>query len=230
VPSGATGVRVTVDESHPTFFIHAVPGAPNTVTTAADATAHVKMLGSPSDGPFLPCGSDTVIAGSSNKDPDTMDIAIKDADGDWIANPAAVGVTFNIHGPKIEKCGAKAARYMGLADTEANVTRTAPGWFVYKEGNSAGHISADVEGPDGCQAGELVDECVVFLPIAINDPAEDTAHVKQIYVVFYAPFYVTSPKHNEHDAMLLDDYIVYGRGQFGDWGWSRVTKDRSPSV
>ena len=215
VPSGATGVKVAVEEEHPTFFIRVIPGAPDTVTTTADASANIKVLLSPTDGPFLPCGIDTKLTTGG-----TMDIAIQSG-GSWIVNPDAVGQTFNIHGPKIEKCDAKASRYKGLAEVGENVDRTAPGWFVYKEGDAAGTISADVEGADGCQAGEEVEDCVVFLPVAVNVPAEDAEHVKQLYVVFFAPFYVSSPKSNEHDATLLDDYIVFGRNQFVDWGWEQ---------
>ena len=212
VPPGATGVKVSVQETHPTFFIRVVPGGPASVMTAAQARANVKTIGAPTDGPFLPCGVRTVLASGGR-----LDMTIK-VGGDWVINPLAVGQTFEIHGPQIEKCDAKASRYKGLADTATNATAEAPGWFTYKEGTSAGLISADVDGTDGCRAGQEVVNCVVFLPIAVNDPAE-SGNNRELWVVAFAPFYVTAPKSNEHQGMLLANYMVYGRGQSGDWGW-----------
>ena len=214
VPAAASGVKVFVEERHPTFFIQAVPGAQDTVTTSADATAHVKMLGSPKDGPFLPCGVLTQLAGGG-----TFSIAIKSG-GSWVVNPDAVGKTFQIHGPQIEKCKAKASRYKGLADVNANRSRTTTGWFNYTEGTAAGSIANDVEGPNGCKAGQVVDNCVVFLPVVVDNP-EESGNNKQLWTVFFAPFYVTSPKSNEHNGKLLDTYVISGRGQGGNWGWYR---------
>ncbi len=141
-------------------------------------------------------------------------------DGNWVMNSSAVGKTFIIHGPQVEKCSAKASRYKGLADTSANATKTAPNWFTYKEGDSAGLISADVEGPDGCKAGQEVVNCVVFLPIVVNDPPE-TDNNRGLYCIGFAPFYITAPKSNEHWGKLIADYIVYGKGQDGSWGWQQ---------
>lgn len=214
VPATATGVEVTVQETHPTFFIRVVPGAPDETSTSAYARANVKKLGSPSDGPFLPCTINTKLAAGG-----TMNLLIK-VNGEWKVNPAAIGKTFQIHGPQVEKCDAKASRYKGLADVTQNAGRSAPGWFKYTEGVDAGMISSDVEGPDGCKAGMEVVNCVVFLPIVINDPPEQ-GNDKQLWTVAFAPFYITKPKSNETNGMLLSDYIVSGKGQDGSWGWEQ---------
>ena len=215
VPAAATGVRVRVTEEHPTLFIRAVPGAPETVETGATATAHVKKLGSPRDGPFLPCAVNTQLADANG----TLSLLLKQS-GEWVLNPAAVGRTFKIHGPQIEKCDAKASRYKGLADVSVNATKTTPGWFNYKEGDSAGLISLDVEGPDGCKAGQEVVNCVAFLPIVVNDPPE-AGNNRELWAVAFAPFYITSPKSNEHNGKLLGDYIVYGSKQDAFFGWQQ---------
>jgi Flp pilus assembly protein TadG len=214
VPATATGVRVEVVETHPTYFIRVVPGAPTQVTTTAPATAHVKKLAAPRDGPFLPCTINTQLASGG-----TLSLLVKSG-STWVMNPAAIGQTFKIHGPQIEKCDSKAARYKGLADVDLNRNKTAPGWFNYKEGDSAGLISEDVEGPDGCKAGREIVNCVVFLPIVVNDPAE-VGNNKQLWTVAFAPFYITAPKSNEHNGTLLADYLVMGKGQSGDYGWSQ---------
>jgi Flp pilus assembly protein TadG len=215
VPVNATGVEVTVTENHPTYFIRVVPGGPSTVTTSAVARANVKKLGAPTDGPYLPCGVNTKLASGG-----TMSIMQK-VDGNWQIDPAAVGKVFNIHGPQIEKCKAKASRYKGLADTALNKNLPIPGWFSYKEGDTAGFISADVEGPDGCKAGQEVINCVVFLPIVVDNPEEQNNDRRQ-WAVGYAPFYITGNNSgNEHYGKLIADYLVYGKGQDGSFGWQQ---------
>lgn len=213
VPSAATGVEVTVQETHPTFFIRVVPGAPDSTTTGATARANVKKLGSPTDGPYLPCTLGTKLFSGG-----TMDLLVKSG-GQWVINTNAINKTFIIHGPQIEKCNAKASRYKGLADTVKNANLTVPNWFYYTEGTSAGTISTDVDGPDGCKAGQEINNCVVFLPLVINDPAEE-GNNKQLWTVAFAPFYITSNNSgNEHYGKLLTDYITYGKGQDGNYGW-----------
>ncbi|MGA7304008.1 MAG: pilus assembly protein TadG-related protein [Rhodothermales bacterium] len=65
VPSNATGVHIAVTETHDTYFIRVVPGAPKTVSTSASATAHVQAVGSGvgSDSPFILCGAGAYLAG-----------------------------------------------------------------------------------------------------------------------------------------------------------------------
>jgi Flp pilus assembly protein TadG len=214
VHPSATGVRVTVQETHPTFFIRVVPGVGDTVNTSAVAKANVKKLGMPTDGPYIPCGIDSKLASGG-----TMDLVVK-VGGVWKINSAAIGKDFLIHAPQPEDCETKSSRWKGLADTDYNRGKTAPNWFHYKEGDAAGTISVDVAGPDGCKAGQEVVNCVVFLPIGVPDPPEP-GNNKEIYVVAFAPFYITAPKSNEHWGRLLTDYIVFTKGDTGDYGWSQ---------
>jgi Flp pilus assembly protein TadG len=216
IPAAATGVRVRVVEEHPTFFIKVLPGAPERVSTGARATAHVLKLGVARDGPFLPCGINTKLAAGG-----THNLLVQQ-NGAWVINPTAIGKTFKIHGPQIEMCNAQASRFKGLSDVVKNRTKAnLPDWYNYVEGDSAGTISMDVDGPDGCKAGQVVENCVVFLPIALPTPAE-SGNNKELWVVAFAPFYVTAPKSNEHYGKLLTDYIVYGRGLDGNYGWSQT--------
>ncbi len=64
VPADATGIHVEVHETHPTFFIRVIPGAPKTVSTSASATAHVQAVttGVGSDSPFILCGAGAYLA------------------------------------------------------------------------------------------------------------------------------------------------------------------------
>jgi Flp pilus assembly protein TadG len=215
IPPNATGVEVTVTESHATFFMQVVPGAPNTVSTTGTARANVKKVGIPTDGPFLPCGINTQLASGG-----TMNLAVH-ANGTWTINPLAVGKTFIVHGPQVERCKAKAARYKGLANTVANRNLTAPGWFYYQEGDDAGFISVDVEGPQGCKANQELVNCVAFLPIVVYPP-EESGNNRQLWAIGFAPFFLTAPMPNEHQGKLLRDYVVGGSGDNGDFGWNQT--------
>ncbi len=97
IPSSASGVRVTVQENHPTFFIKVVPGGPNNVTTSAVAAANIRKLAPVGGGPFLPCAQKAIRA--DNGPP--MDIVNLDCklQPRLRVNPDAIGVKFKIYGP-----------------------------------------------------------------------------------------------------------------------------------
>jgi Flp pilus assembly protein TadG len=217
VPGTATGVEVTVQESHPTYFIRVIPGAANTVSTSANARANVKKIGMPTDGPYIPCGVDTKLVSGGKFSILTSDNQI---------DPAAVDKTFLIHSSQVTPCYPTDTRqsdqnnnFKGLADVAANRNRTAPGWFKFDTGVKAGFISEDVEGPDGCKAGQEVNNCVAFLPIAML--SRDDAN-SQLKVVGFAPFYITAKQSSgEHYGKLLSTYIVSGKGQDGSYGWQQ---------
>jgi len=211
VPATASGVHVTVKETHDTFFIKMLPGGPTTASTSATAIAHVQKLeGLPSDGPFLVCGIGADIdsgPGNGTK----MNIVIKDASGNWILNPAANGVTFQIHGPQSSSCNAQSSRYKGIADNGSNANHPVPGWLTYTTGDVAGQVAANVLGINGCKANQPVNNCIAFLPIAVNNPPE-TNNSKQLWSVLIAPFYIIQTGSNSHDGTLIGDYAVGGAG------------------
>jgi hypothetical protein len=90
VPANATGVTVLVRETHPTFFIKAVPGAPSEVSTRARATARVERLfRAGMDSPFIVCGYGT-------KRMDGSALSILDSDG--FVNQDAIGETYRLTG------------------------------------------------------------------------------------------------------------------------------------
>ncbi|HEY7029707.1 MAG TPA: pilus assembly protein TadG-related protein [Thermomicrobiales bacterium] len=221
VPATATGVKVTVTETHPTFFLRVVPGGPETATTSATATAHVKIPGLTGAGPFIVCATDTVLAAGGK-----MNILNK-VSGSWQLNMDAVGKTFNIHEPspsQFNKCGIGSSKYKGIADSDANKNLTAgPGdekYFAFKEGDTAS-ISVSVPGIQGCQAGTSgkdITNCVAYLPIAVIDashPPQETGSDKKIWTVGFAAFLITADGANAHTGKLLADYIVKGSGSSG---------------
>jgi hypothetical protein len=210
-------VRVSVYETNPTFFIKAVPGGPSTIRVSATSTAHVQILKPPTDGPFLPCSTAALAGNTSSETP----IVIKDASGRWVINQAAVGVNFYIHGPQIDTCGLSDSAYKGIADQSSNTGKTlgtSGTWLNFTTGTVAGPISVSVDGANGCVAGQVIDKCVVFLPIVVKTPAP-TKVPPQMFAVAFAPFYITQPNSNEHDGVLLANYIVYGKGQNATGGW-----------
>lgn len=218
VPSSATGVAVTVYETHPTFFMRAVPGGAKTVRISATSTAHVlKLSGGFTDGPFIVCGS---------QDPNNQSLPpiLAQASGKWVINSAAIGVSYEIHGPQINGCSSKGARFKGLANQNANAGIVMPNqfngaWFSYDTGVKAGPTRTNVDGINGCQTGVVPYNCVIILPIAVNNPPEQ-GNSKSVWTVAFAPFYVTQQGANEHWGKLLSNYIIYGTGQTGQPGWT----------
>ena len=211
VPSGATGVRVSVTESHSTFFIKVVPGGPSSVSVGARARANVRKLTGFSDGPFLPCAQKAQLVNGG-----TMDI--------WDVstgklNPDAIGKAFKIHGPQVEKCDIKPSKYKGLADQDANVNLTAPGWFYFDQGNKAGPARFDVQGVNGCKKGQDPNNCVMFLPIITNKGQPLGSSDSRAWVAALVPFWIVEPNSNEHYGTPLADYVVIGDGQDGTGGW-----------
>jgi Flp pilus assembly protein TadG len=212
VPSTATGVTVTVYETHPTYFVRVVPGAPSTVRVSATSTAHVLKLAGYSDGPFIVCGS---------QDPNNSSLPpiLKASGSNWVINPAAIGVNYTIHGPQINGCNTKGNRFKGLANEDANANLTAPNWFNYDTGTKAGPTRTKVDGINGCQAGQAADQCVLILPIAVDNPPEQ-GNSKSTWVVAFAPFWVQQTGANTHSGTLLSNYIIYGSGQTATTGWN----------
>lgn len=214
VPLHTTGVKVVVSETHSTFFMRAIPFAPKSASSSASSTAHVQILAKPpSDGPFIVCATNTVVANTSP--PQTMSILTKSSDGTWIVNPSLVNtitnIKFLIHGPQIAKCGSGNSSFKGFADGGSNLNKIAPTYFTYNTGDAAGQVTSNVQGIDGCQANQPVVNCVAILPIAVVDPSHPALdNANSIWVVAYAPFYITADGANGHDGVLMTNYVVTG--------------------
>jgi Flp pilus assembly protein TadG len=227
VPSNATGSRVRTRATFPTFFIHVVPGAPNTVTVSGYAKARVqRATGFTADGPFIVCGINSWDVTSNPNGKGTSvgtNTNILTSPSSATINGAAVGRTFRIHDPQLDSkgnadCSSKADRFKGLANQSPNLGKTAPNWFNYDTGTKSGPTRAKVNGTEGCNANVAEPyNCIMILPIATNNPAEP-GNAKEVYVLGFAAFMVTTVDSNSHNGQLLDDYILTGPGQDG---WCR---------
>jgi Flp pilus assembly protein TadG len=215
VPTTATGVKVTVTETHPTFFIRVIPGAPSTATTSATAIAHVMIPNLAGAGPFIVCATDTILYPSTNS---SMNVLNK-VNGKWTINTAAVGKTFLIHGPQINKCANSNSSFKGIADSDFNKSFMAPPerYFGYSTGTVAS-ISTTVDGIQGCQAGGALNNCVAYLPMSVIDsshPVINSGSNKQMWTIGFAAFFIVQIDANSHTGTLLGNYIVRHSGSLG---------------
>jgi Flp pilus assembly protein TadG len=219
VPANATGVRVTVQETHPTYFIKVLPGAPNTVTTSASASANVQLYND--GGPFIVCGTDTYLAGTgkkNGKDAKTMSILLPDTTN---LDPKAIGKSFEIHNQFVAGCGYdQSSDFDGLEENKkgTNDGRGINQWWNGDHGTVAGPTRFTVRGAEGCQNGNMND-CILILPIAASDPPARKGKYPEFYVVRMAAFRVIEVDANTHWGVLLEDsYIASGPGTAG---WCR---------
>lgn len=226
VPTTATGVKVTVTETHPTFFIHVLPGVGDTASTSATAIAHVMKPALAGTGPFIVCATNLR---TSSGNPQKMNI-LNWVNGAWQINSAAVGKTFNIHSSQVEQCGNgnnSGNNFKGIADSTANISKSAPPATYFSwSGGVVASVAAAVEGINGCQAGTTINNCVAYLPVAVDDcnqpPIANPCHPtnpngsndKRMWTIGFAAFYIVESG-NGHTGKLLDNYIVKGPATYG---------------
>lgn len=220
MPASARGVKAVVEENHDTFFIQAVPGAPDEVTTRASAIANVQQLSNIPAGPYVVCGSDAWETARTGGGADrTVNLLLPD---DTI-NPIYVGRTFRIADNAISNppagsvgrmagCGQETfdARWDGnTADNGlANIGRTVPGYFSLDPGLAGGNVAQAVSGIGGCGIGARLD-CVMILPIAKRSA---TPEKLKLWVVGFAPFRITSVSSSGviMNAKLLSNFLSFG--------------------
>lgn len=227
VPATATGVTVQVRETHETFFIRAVPGAPTEISTRAKATARVERLfRAGMDAPFIVCGYDT-------KRMDGSEVSI--LSNDTTVNQDALGETFRIMGtasgtnPSIASCGLDQTgvpsplQWKGLALNQTNSpnndSRELNQKWLGKGVGSPGRMKFNIIGLEGCQQGDAAPfNCVLLLPVATNtvEPTKIGGSYFEFHVVKVLGFLVSSCGANCYQATLLDDYPTFG-GSVPGW-------------
>jgi len=216
VPATATGVRLQVSETHSTFFIWIIPGAPKTATTSASAIAHAQIVTPDgSQAPFILCGSSAKLEDGSGTLPILTSVG-----STYQINSAAVGKTFEVHGPQIDDCNAKSNSYKGFADDVNNVGKTVPAWMIGITGTRAGPVRETVNGIQGCNSSSNTQtfDCVMYVPLAISTPAPvKSGQDFSFYVVSYAAMQISSCGANCHQGKLLDKYIIQTPSSLPAW-------------
>jgi Flp pilus assembly protein TadG len=210
VPEEATGVTVSVSETHETFFMRVFPGAPKTITTTASATAHAQIVTPDgSDGPFIVCGQNANLVGGGS----TNILVPGNGGTTYTLNPDAIGKTFEVHG-KIDDCGAGAS-FKGVADEGNYDNATVPGWFMGKTGERTGPVRERVRGIGGCD--NTIDDypvnCILYLPLSYNYMGQHNPshHGNEftMYAVAYGVFRVSECSGScKHEATLIGKYII----------------------
>lgn len=221
VPASAAGARVKTRVVVPTFFMRVLPGTPDTITVAGYAKARVQRATAiPSDAPFMICGTN---AWDVSSDPSGIGTAVGanmniiDSSSPLKLKSSAVGKTFRIHDPQLDAkgnadCSSVSDQFKGLASGSMNGGKSAGSWFNYSTGSEPGSVLSKVDGAGGCASGTAAPfGCVMMLPVAVSSPAE-TGTGQKLYVAGFAPFLVTSAGEGRHNATLLDDFIMSGKG------------------
>jgi hypothetical protein len=224
VPANATGVYVKASETHSTFFMRMIPGAPVYVTTRAEASAQVERLDlAGMDAPFILCGYNTKHWDSDDAERDTMNVLLSD----YVINPAAIGEVFQLTGytgtnTDIEKCGATGSfsTWHGLAAKDANEGKrivlsgasTSTWWnpMIGLASVNASTITNKVSGREGC--AELAAKpynCVMMIPIATEYTGGTLKRFKVTKIMAFDVWQDESAP-NVYWGRLIDDYLVFG--------------------
>jgi hypothetical protein len=179
VPSGTSGVRVTVSETYPTFVMVVVGFATSSIS--ASTTGHIQVASVGGDAPIVVCGDDTALSPSGSQwilkqnpisasNPTTTSpTEYYPAQLDTRTAPSGpIGMTFEIHGPQVQTCGTPTGN--GFKGDLGQANTDVPDWFAYKPGTTAGPLRLRVS--NGCTSVTGLTGCTIVLPIAENmDPA-----------------------------------------------------------
>ena len=198
--SRAVGVRVQTGTSYSTALGGAV--GRNSLTARTTAAATVQAVKSV-NGPFMICGN--ALKGAESPGLPGRQLLIPDVTKNppWTINPLAVGLTFSIHAPQVEDCGASGNAFKGTGSGEYNL----PQWVNTSTGVAAGPIRSPVASADGCTT--TFDNCVLIVPIC-SDALGDSSSTMQMYCVVLGAFMMHQTGSNTHTGTLLGGAIAIG--------------------
>jgi Flp pilus assembly protein TadG len=179
----AGGVRVKAGRNRITSFATVIGIGSLSVNTTAAATIQV-LTGA--DSPFMVCGNPL-------KGAESPPLLVADATQPtgWQVNSAAIGSTYNLHGPQISNCGAGSNSFKGLASGPVSL----PQWVDAVTGVRAGPTRSLVAGINGC-SGTNLDECILLVPICSDGRGQGSS--TQLYCVGWGSFLVHQTGANKH--------------------------------
>lgn len=196
--TNSVGVSITTATTVSSMFAKAINGG--NLTARANAVAGIRTLVG-GDAPFMLCAN-------SLKGGAVPSILLQDPiTGGWFINPAAVGSTYNIHGPQVPDCGAGSNSFKGLA----NGPFVLPSWIPDSPGVRAGPSTSQVAGDTACH-DTVLDNCVLLVPLCVDGSGQGSS--VQLYCVGFGAFQITQTSANKHSGTLLPGAIATS-GQTG---------------
>ncbi|HZT06830.1 MAG TPA: pilus assembly protein TadG-related protein [Chloroflexota bacterium] len=184
--ASATGVKVMVTKTFPTFFVKLVPGF-STLTVNAQATANLQVLTGGTNPPIVVCADGlmqdlTFFPGGLLDYSHTPPSIRPEVIFNLTATPPAPTPTapiFVVHGSKVGQsdggCGWAGSSFKG-DDGDLDCDPEVPCWMQYQPGDHAGPIRATIAGLPNCHDSAEVQagNCFTVLPIMVN--ANDPTH------------------------------------------------------
>jgi Flp pilus assembly protein TadG len=190
LPSTVDGVAVTARDSQTGSFIKAL--GISGFSAKASATAQIEALRGGS-APFMICGLDASNGGFNPP-------LLLASGSSWVVNPAAVGKTYDIHGPQVPACGASGSGFKGLTD---GGTYAVPGWWQAGTGDQAGPVRNQVVGGNACTTDADYDNsagCTMVVPICVQGQGSGSSI--QLYCVTFGVFEISQSHANAHEAVF----------------------------
>lgn len=220
VGSNGVGVGVTVTNTFPTFFLQAL--GVETATVSAIARAQVQALtGFYGEPPFLVCNEALQVTPNMVRFPGgILDMTTNPPS----INPLAIGVEFWVHHPQLGQnrggCGwTSGSSFKGNADDGQVGCPSTPCYMDWQPGTRAGPTRNRVAGYPGCSSSNNLDDCVLILPIVINQGSSTctgSQPSRPMCVVAWAAFEVQQSSANRHIGKLLGQVLSY-EGTGTDW-------------
>lgn len=156
--------------------------------------------------------------------------------GGFLGNANTSAPTFLIHGPNggggIATCNITSSGFKGINQTVTTVQMpntgntyppmsygTSLGYQLSLTPGNVASVSASVNGPQGCRAGQPINNCVLLLPVIDNSgPGGSSPSNGTVYVAAreFMYFYVQQIQSgNAHSGRLIKNFHPQGKGKPG---------------
>jgi Flp pilus assembly protein TadG len=143
------------------------------------------------------------------------------------------GPTWLVHGPSgVTPCNINSSSYKGINGSAADValsqaTYSPPIVYNTSTGNmdygtpipltsgNVASVNATVNGTNGCVTGQVIDNCVLILPVIDNSGSGGTSGIL-VGARYYMAFYMQQINGgNAHTGRLIKNYVYFGPGTTG---------------
>ncbi len=209
IPALADGVLVTASTTSGASFSRAL-GTQQLKAGAMAAAQLEKVVLTSGSAPFFACALPDATGGT---DPQILLADSRDPTG-FVANPAAIGRTYNVWGPHVPLCGGGVDEHGrgGFHGLIGDPTFTLPAWIDDGTGVAAGPTRTALAGSDVC-GPNLVDGCHVLLPLCLARQSHGSN--TQLWCVRMGEFQLTNVGSNSADGIFLGLSSVLNSGTGG---------------